>query len=291
MKSIGSESGSLEPSWTGRAGGLWTEVFGEPDGNVPALLLSEAEAPSTRWPDELISALIAITGAVIRFDTRDAGRNGPETSPYALADLAADAIRVLDDCRVDHAHLVGRSMGGMVAQIVALDHPDRVRSLTLLSTTGGPAAELQGPEPWLIDKMADRLFGDRPESIPERADWIVDQLEWFAGRRYPFDRSRAVAAAMVEAEHMWHEDFAHGDAVVDADSRYERLAGVGIPTLIVHGTADPVYPADHGLALADRIPSSHLELIDGLGHELPPDFSDQLAELIGDLVGGGENRS
>ena len=83
---------------------------------------------------------------------------------------------------------------------------------------------------------------------------------------------------------MWHARGAHGDAVVDATPRFARLDRISAPTLVVHGTADPVYPTDHGLALAERIPGARLELIDGLGHELPPAFGTQLARLIGELV-------
>ena len=284
MESIGSDGGSLEPTWSGRIAGLWTEIFGDEAAAEPALLLSEAEAPSSRWPDELIAALCGATGAVIRFDTRDAGRNEPSAGAYSLQDLAADAVAILDERGVGRAHLIGRSMGGMIAQLVALDHADRVASLTLVSTTAGVSPGLPGPEAWLVDKMADRLFGDRPASVEERAEWIVEQLAWFSGRRYEFDRERAMAAARGEATGEWHDACGHGDAVVDAPARYHRLADIEVPTLVVHGTADPVYSPDHGLALADGIPGAHLELIDGLGHEVPAEFGGQLARLVEGVV-------
>lgn len=274
----------MEPTWSGRITGLWTEIFGDVTDSVPALLLSEAEAPSSRWPDELIAELCEVTGAVIRFDTRDAGRNQPSATPYSLDDLADDAIAVLDDTGADRAHVIGRSMGGMVAQLLALHHAGRVASLTLVSTTAGASSALPGPEPWLVDRMADRLFGDRPETVEERAEWIVEQLEWFSGRRYDFDRRSALVAAAAEVEAMWHHDCAHGDAVVDAPARYEQLGGIAAPTLVVHGTADPVYPPDHGFALAEGIPDARLELVEGLGHEVPAAFGRPLARLIQGVV-------
>lgn len=261
----------------------WYESEREGGAADPVLLLSEAEAPSTRWPDPLIARLVETVGPVLRFDTRDSGRSESDDQPFTLDDLAADAVEVLRGFGADRAHVVGRSMGGMVAQLLALDHPDAVRSMTLLSTTGGEDDALPEPAEWLVEKMAARHLGSPPVDADERIQWTVEQWEWFAGTRIPFDHRAATIRATEELA-WWRATSGHGHAVVEAEPRWSRLASVRVPTLVVHGTADPVHPPDHGLRLASVIPGAGLELIEGLGHELPDALSDQLADLIGRLA-------
>ncbi|MGI9608045.1 MAG: alpha/beta fold hydrolase [Acidimicrobiales bacterium] len=267
---------------------MWVERIGDSaHGRTPVLLLSEAEAPSHRWPEPLIDSLVAELGSVIRFDTRDSGRSSWVEPLYGLDDLATDAVAVLDALGVDRAHVVGRSMGGMVAQIVAIVHPERVASLTLISTTPGPDEALGPPEQWLVDHMAERLFAAEPTDPTERVEWLVEQQRWFAGPRFPFEEDRVMAAAVVEVSDFWRGKAGHGAAVVEAGSRMSQLGSVDVPTLVVHGTADPVHPVAHGQALAGAISGARLELVDGLGHELPAAFAPRLVDLIARLARGG----
>lgn len=237
--------------------------------SAPMLLLSEAEAPSSRWPDELLTALVEQYGRVIWFDTRDTGRSSWPLDPYSMDDLAGDVLAVLDAHGVGAAHLFGRSMGGQVAQAVALTAPERVASMVLMSTTPGRREELGLPEEWLIEKMSERFLQEPPGDPTGRAEWIVDQLEWFAGPAFAFDRDERLAAVAEESANYWRGPNAHGVAVIEAPDILDELAQLTMPVTIIHGTADPVLPVAHATALNDAIPGSTLHLIEGLGHDLP----------------------
>lgn len=260
---------------------LFTEVIA-PDrqAGAPVLLLSEAEAPSTRWPASLIDGLVNSGVAVIKFDTRDVGRSTWVDEEYRIDDLAGDARHVLDELQVDSAHVIGRSMGGIVAQHLALESPERVGALTLISTTPGRRQDIGGPEDWLIERMSKRLFEPTPVDLVERVDWVVDQLEWFSGPLFDFDRKAAAREVYGEVSDMWRGQNGHGFAVVDAPDHFDSLPTVTTPTIVIHGTADPVYPVAHGQVLASQIPTARLHLIEGLGHELPDRFVPQLLEIL-----------
>ncbi|MBQ91202.1 MAG: alpha/beta hydrolase [Acidimicrobiaceae bacterium] len=266
---------------------LYVEAFGPEDGE-PVLLLSGADTQCTRWSEALLDPLLEAGHRVVRFDTRDCGLSSklPASVGYTLADLAADACGVLDGEDIGSAHLVGRSMGGMVAQVLALDHPERVRSLILLCTTPGLGDErLPPPVDWLVDRMAERLFSPSPADHVERVAWLVELDRLFAGPRFPFDEEAAVLLADADVSRCWYPESGHGPAVNSSPSRLDRLGEVGARTLVVHGTADPVFPVEHGLALADGIPGADLWLVEGLGHEVPdaclPDLVPRLLEHLG----------
>jgi len=266
---------------------LYVEAFGPEDGE-PVLLLSGADTQCTRWSEALLDPLLEAGHRVVRFDTRDCGLSSklPASVGYTLADLAADACGVLDGEDIGSAHLVGRSMGGMVAQVLALDHPERVRSLILLCTTPGLGDErLPPPVDWLVDRMAERLFSPSPADHVERVAWLVELDRLFAGPRFPFDEEAAVLLADADVSRCWYPESGHGPAVNSSPSRLDRLGEVGARTLVVHGTADPVFPVEHGLALADGIPGADLWLVEGLGHEVPdaclPDLLPRLLEHLG----------
>lgn len=251
----------------------------------PILLLSEAEAASTRWPSEFLEGLLGLGCEVIIFDTRDVGRSTWVEETFGIDDLVSDALAVLDHLDLTTAHVFGRSMGGIVAQHLALDAPERVASLSLLSTTPGRREDIGLPEQWLIDNMTHRLFGEQPLGTAQRVEWVVDQLEWFAGPLVPFDRVDAARAVWREVAEYWRGPNGHGTAVVEAVDRFDELALITVPAMVVHGTVDPVYPVAHGQALAERLPNATLFLIEGLGHELPPHFVSPLVELFAQFRG------
>jgi len=197
-----------------------------------------------------------------------------------MGDLVVDVLAVLDGFSAERAHIVGRGMGGQVAQHLALATPDRVRSLTLLSTSPGRREMFGMPEHWLIDKMSERLFADLPTDADSQAEWLAEQQEWFSGPVFGFDRDRALDAAAREVALGFRGSNNHGHAVVEAPDVADSLHNIEAPALVIHGTADPVYPVAHGQALADRLPNGRLVLIEGLGHELPEAFVPQLTQLI-----------
>jgi pimeloyl-ACP methyl ester carboxylesterase len=262
-----------------RVGGgaqVCAEAIGDP--GAPAILLIGGAASSMdRWNDELCRLLAGRGRLVVRYDHRDTGESTsyPAGEPgYTGADLVADAIRVLDAFDLGRAHVAGISMGGALAQRLALEHRDRVATLTLMSTTAilpdgedlpGMAPEASEafanppPDPdWsdrdaVIDYM---VAGERPFSGP--GDFDEARLRALAGR--VFDRTGDIEASM---KNHWILDDG-------APVRGSPADLAGLPTLVLHGSADPMFPPAHGRALAARIPGARFVELEGLGHELPP---------------------
>jgi pimeloyl-ACP methyl ester carboxylesterase len=253
---------------------LCVETFGSRED--PAMLLIMGRSGSMDfWQDELCERLAAGGRFVIRYDLRDTGRSVhyPVGAPrYSGSDLVADAVGLLDALGLARAHLVGLSMGGAFAQVAALDHPDRVASLTLIATS--PA----GPDPDL-PKMTDESVAQftalaapdwsDPDSVVE---YGVAFSRVLAGRGRPFDAdgTRALWRRAVARSVSMKASFANHGAIDGTDRWRERLGEVRAPTLVIHGTDDPVFPPAHGAALAAEIPGAELLLLEGVGHELPP---------------------
>ncbi len=255
---------------------LCVEDLGSP-GDPALLLIAGATWSMDWWEDALCDRLVRRGRRVVRYDQRDTGRSTswPAGSPgYTGADLVTDAVAVLDALGIERAHVVGLSMGGGVAQRLALEHRGRVEALTLIATTPIAAGDddLPGPAPALQATFAgaaaepdwgDReavidhvVEGERPYAGPDAFDEA--RVRVIAGRAV--DRSRDVAASLTN--HVLLDDGGHGDG------RLRDLAG--LPTLVLHGTADPLFPLAHGRALADAIPGARLIELEGVGHQLPP---------------------
>jgi pimeloyl-ACP methyl ester carboxylesterase len=256
---------------------LWYGETGDPGGEAVVLLMG-AGASVLAWPAETLEALAGAGYRVVRFDNRDIGLSthlDPATSPYTLDDLATDTLGLMDHLGIGRAHLVGASMGGMVAQSVALRQPDRVRSLTLLITTPGPDERLPPPS----DRLAAVALmpGTTPEEVDERtvALWRV-----LAGTRFPFDEARIRADMAADAARGTNPAPAHALAVMTAPSRLDDLPRLSVPALVVHGTEDPIFPVEHAHALAAAIPGAELVVWDGVGHEVPPQLAGELIERV-----------
>ena len=265
---------------------IHSEVF-EPMPGAPeagaVLLVSGADSHCTRWTSAFIQPLLDLGHRVVRYDHRDSGLSTkvPADVGYTLADLADDACAVMDEHGILRTHVIGRSMGGMVGQVMALDHADRVATLTLLCSSPGLGDEsLPLAADWLVDRMAERLFAPPPADDAERVAWIVELDEMFAGDRYPLTTAERIRTASAEVERCWYPESGHGPAVNSSPSQLGRLAGISVPTLVVHGTADPVFPVEHAVALADGIPDAGLWLVEGLGHEVPDGLVPELLERI-----------
>ncbi len=255
---------------------LCVEAIGDPA--RPAVLLIGGATWSMDWWEDGLCRRLADRGRlVVRYDQRDTGESTscpPGAPGYTGADLVRDAVAVLDGLGIARAHVVGLSMGGGIAQRLALEHRDRLATLTLMSTSPidpgieglpGVAPELQAtfaeerPDPDWRDREAvieHIVEGERPYAGPGTFD--ERRVRAIAGR--VVDRSTDVAASLTN--HFLLED----DGPVD--QRLHRLEG--LPTLVVHGTADPLFPAAHGRALADAIPGARLIELDDVGHQLPP---------------------
>ena len=172
-------------------------------------------------------------------------------------------------------------MGGMIAQVAALDHPERVRSLTLLGSTAGAGDErLPGPDDEFVDAMMHRLYAGPPPDRRALVGWLAELAELLAGDAYPFDADSARRLAAAELATGWQPESGHGVAVHASPSRLDRLSEIRQPTLVVHGTADPVFPIEHGRALATGIDGAVLLEVDRLGHETPASMLDEFVPVL-----------
>jgi pimeloyl-ACP methyl ester carboxylesterase len=258
---------------------LCLETFGN-SADRPLLLIGGATASMDWWPTELCTTLAAAGRFVIRYDHRDTGRS--EASPpgrptYSGAELATDPLRILDALDIGSAHLVGISMGGAIAQQLAAQHADRVRSVTLIATSPAGTRVDQHPLP-PMEPRVEAAFAD-PAPDPAWDDhaavvgYIVDAQRPYAGALgFDEDRVRAIATTVVErtrdvAASMKNHWVAVGG---ESDSAPFRLADITVPALVLHGTTDPFFPLPHGEALAAELPSATLIALGGMGHEVPP---------------------
>jgi pimeloyl-ACP methyl ester carboxylesterase len=253
---------------------LCVDAVGDP-ADPAVVLVMGAGGSMDRWEEPFCARLAAAGRYVIRYDHRDTG--GSTTYPpgepgYTGDDLVTDPLRILDHLGIERAHFVGLSMGGAIVQRIAVEHPARVLSITLMSTSpagpGGPdlppssnALRAHFNDPPAAPDWTDReaaiaylLEDERPYAGPRGVD--EPTLRALLGRVY--DRSASLPSA---SNHF----------IVDGtEMPRERLGEIRVPALVIHGSDDPLFPPAHGEALAREIPGARLHLVDGLGHELPP---------------------
>jgi pimeloyl-ACP methyl ester carboxylesterase len=274
------------------------ETFGSPQ-DPAVLLVMGLGAQMVLWDTELCERLAARGFYVIRYDNRDVGYSSkqsrragpirviaslicavvgrPLRPPYTLSDMAADAVGLLDAIGVASAHVVGSSMGGMIAQVIAIEHPERVRSLTSISsTTGDPS--LPAPPNEALARIA-RPPPTRRKSFIRHT---VELQRFLNGSVLPFDEQRAAARSAQVFERS--VDIGGGMrqflAMIAAPSRQAQLERLRVPALIIHGDHDPVSHLDCGRATADAIPDAKLLVVPGMGHDLSPPAWDHLIDGI-----------
>ncbi|GAB3883934.1 hypothetical protein GCM10029964_044140 [Kibdelosporangium lantanae] len=263
---------------------LCVETFGSPVD--PAVLLIGGASRSMDWWDVPFCTRLAATGRlVIRYDHRDTGASTwyrPGVPEYSFADLAADAIGVLDAFGLDRAHVVGLSMGGQLAQVAALGSPSRVASLTLIATSPEPRAADLPPTSERLQAHWEAAVAPDWSDRTAVVDYVVAQDRAYAHEWPPSEedtaRRRAAVvvdrSACVEASHTNHY-------AMRGHTRWrDGLADLDVPTLVVHGTHDPLFALEHGLALATEIPGAELLRLPGIGHELPARAWDTVVPAI-----------
>jgi pimeloyl-ACP methyl ester carboxylesterase len=270
------------------------ETVGDPAGR-PLLLVQGLGAQLISVEDGLCQELASRGFLVIRYDNRDAGLStwfdharpvnlaaiwggDHSTLAYTLEDMADDAVAVLDDAGAEAAHVVGISLGGMIAQLLATRHPARVRSLTsIMSTTGNRA--VGQPTGDAASVLVSSMPGER-EAFIEQA--VANTRAISAGTAFPFDEEAVRRGAARSYDRAYHpkgtgRQFA---AILAAGDRTGALGQVRVPTLVVHGTEDQIIGVSGGEATAAAIPGSRLLRVPGLGHELPPGFWPTLADAL-----------
>jgi pimeloyl-ACP methyl ester carboxylesterase len=257
------------------------------------------------WPDAFCEALDARGVHVIRFDNRDIGlsshltdarapdlgaafRGDTSSASYTLSDMAADTIGLLDGLGLESAHVVGASMGGMIGQTLAIEHPTRVRSLTsIMSTTGEPA--VGQPTQAALAVLLSPPAAGREQAIERTVNIVrvigspgfeIDEAELRLRTGLAYDRAYdplGVARQLL--------------AIAASGDRTTALRSVAIPTLVMHGVEDPLVNVSGGRATARAIPGAELVLFDGMGHDLPRTLWGEFTRLIAELVKRAEGRA
>jgi pimeloyl-ACP methyl ester carboxylesterase len=278
---------------------LGYETLGDPD-DEPLLLVMGLGAQLIAWPIELCEALVDRGFFVIRYDNRDAGvstrfaepgrnigaaflrafQGEPIESAYDLSDMAADGLALLDHLGIESAHVVGASLGGMIAQTMAIEHPTRVRTLTsIMSMTGEP--EYGQPTPEALAVLLQPVGSTRAEVIEAG----VASTKLLAGPAH-FDEDRARAVAGEAYDRAFNPEGVARQllATLASGSRAEGLAQLDVPTIVIHGDLDPLITPSGGERTAELVPGAELLLIEGMGHDLPPAVLGQVVEAITSLA-------
>jgi pimeloyl-ACP methyl ester carboxylesterase len=258
------------------------ETFGDAS-NPPLLLIMGLGAQMIVWDTEFCEQIAERGFHVIRFDNRDVGlsthfHDAPtpdvlaamvgdtSSASYTLSDMAADAAGLLDALGISAAHIVGASMGGMIAQAFAIEHPDKTLSLcSIMSTTGDVAVG----QP--IQEALEVLTGEPPQTVEEAADTAVLATKVIGGKGFPLDEER-VRARAVEAWNRDHDQLGFARQLVGIVASGDRTPGLGnvtVPTLVIHGADDPLVTPSGGEATAEAVPGAELLMLDGMGHDLP----------------------
>ena len=273
------------------------EVIGDAKA-PPMLLIMGLGAQLVLWEDEFCRMLAERGHRVIRFDNRDVGKSThlheaglpdmaaimtaaftgqPLSAPYTLSDMARDCVGLLDALGIERADIVGASMGGMIAQTLAIEHPRRVRTMTsIMSTTGNPA--LPPPHADAISFLISPMPMDRQGAI----EYGVEMFRVIGSPEFPFEeeRVRRLAALQYDRGADPAGVMRQLAAIVASGSRVEQLRSVTAPTLVIHGKADPLVPFEGGAETAAMIPGARLEAVEGMGHDLPMSLWPRLVEWI-----------
>jgi pimeloyl-ACP methyl ester carboxylesterase len=272
------------------------QMFGSPD-DEPLVLTMGLGMQMLFWPDEFCEALAQRGFAVVRFDNRDVGLSTkfdhlgapslgrmvlrPSTAPYRIEDMADDTASILDAVGWDSAHLVGLSLGGMIAQTISVRHPARVRSLTSIMST---------PSPWIgrARIAAFMTLASPPARDAEQAGEIfVKAFRVIGSTKYTQDEEwlRDVGRRSFERNHNPNGGRRQLAAIFASGDRRPHLRKLQIPTLVVHGTADPLIRPAGGRATAEAVPGARLVEYDGMGHDMPrgvwPALIDEISAVAG----------
>ncbi|WP_336212463.1 alpha/beta fold hydrolase [Nonomuraea sp. LPB2021202275-12-8] len=281
---------------------LWTEEFGHPS-HPPVLLVMGSMSQGILWPDEFVGQLVAGGRRVIRYDHRDTGKSGTidfDADPYTWHDIKDDVLRVMDAYGLESVHLVGHSAGGLISQLIAVERPERVRTLTVIGSSplGGhegevimrslmgqpqPEGSLPPPLPEFVAYFTNAITSPPPAGRCEQIDELIAQARVLNGTALPFDEDaeRQLAERVYERARDLSALVNHRRAAA-ADPGFEPegvLHQVKAPTLVVEGTHEPAKPG-HSAIIAERIPGAELLMIQDMGHMIAPQVCEPLAAAV-----------
>lgn len=290
----------MSPSQTSRARigkvELAYDLFGDPEHGRPLVLIMGIGAQRVMWDDVLCEQFVASGFCVVRFDHRDIGESTrldarvPDPgrllvrrmfgaridAPYTLSDMAGDVAGLIDALGFGAAHIVGASLGGMIGQHLAIEHPARVRSL--VSIMSSPGARRYLPEP----RAMRALFRPQPQSAEQAGQHVEKLFRTIGSTAWPIDGARLRAIG----ERAFHRGLSprgflrHFAAALASGDRRARLRSVHVPTLVIHGSRDPMFPVRAGRDLAQLMPDATWLPIAGMGHDLPPPLWPTLVAAI-----------
>lgn len=278
---------------------IYTESFGNP-ANPAILLIMGAMNQGLFWPQPFCEALAAAGFLVIRYDNRDTGKStvvNYSMSPYKLDDMMEDAIAVLDAYKLDRAIVMGMSMGGYIAQLMAINYPQRVSKLILLSTSADQRPymyslrgtymgqfPLSAPTDEYLFHLAQAAFYV-PKTPEEIVKSTVDQWRSVHGGSLAFPEQEITELVKQSLARIQNPMAAmnHGAAVGNSTDRLEAVKSISTPTLVLHGEFDPCLPIDHGQYLADNITGAKLIKLD-MGHLFPPTMAQPMAEHVLEFI-------
>jgi len=282
------------------------EDYGNKDDPVILLIMGLA-AQLTFWPEDFVQSLVDGGYRVVKFDNRDIGLShkydnvkapnpvwqifvkkflpSRKMAPYSLTDMAGDAVGVMDALGIEQAHVVGVSMGGMISQILAAEYPERVRTLIpVMTSTNAPG--LPGAAPH-VQKALFRLTSNRPT---ETEAAIARGIEVFTLIGSPAGSRDRDALEQLVRQSVERSNYPQGPkrqlaAIIGTGNLSDWSKRVQAPTLVIHGKADPLVPYQCGEDVAAKIPGAKLELIDDMGHDMPPSKLDRITKLVLDHIG------
>lgn len=272
------------------------------DSSPPVILIMGLGGQLVAWPDGFIDQLVARDLNVIAFDNRDAGlsthlhdapvpdmqaafRGDFKTASYNLSNMAADTFALMDALDINSAHIVGLSMGGFIAQTMAIEHPARLRSLTsMMSTTGNMAVGQADPRVMAIFRLP------QPANREQAMDNAVAAMKIIGSPGYVLDEDAARQSAGLAFDRGYDPVGVARQAIASMSSgdRSEKLRSVALPTLVIHGRDDLMCHVSGGQATAEAINGATLEIIDGLGHHLPHQLWPRFTSLIADHIAAAE---